>query len=104
MRRRWFYWQTYGPKTLDSDYHGTLNIGSEEQVSINQMIDLIEEIAGYTVVREYNPNMPVGVKGRFSNDKIRSELNWEHNYSLKMGLEKTYSWIETMLKIKIINL
>ncbi len=88
-------------KFFDSDYHGPLNIGSEEQVSINQMIDLIEEIAGYKVVREYNTNMPVGVKGRSSNnDKIRSELNWEPIYSLKMGLEKTYSWIESMLKNK----
>lgn len=86
---------------FDSDYHGPLNIGSEEQVSINQMIDLIEEIAGYKVVREYNPNMPIGVKGRSSNnDKIRMELNWEPNYSLKMGLEKTYTWIETMLQNK----
>ena len=65
------------------------------------MIDLIEEIAGYTVVREYNPNMPIGVKGRSSNnDKIRLELNWEPNYSLKMGLEKTYTWIENMLQNK----
>lgn len=86
---------------FDSDYHGPLNIGSEEQVSINQMIDLIEEIACYKVVREYNPNMPIGVKGRSSNnDKIRMELNWEPNYSLKMGLEKTYTWIETMLQNK----
>jgi GDP-D-mannose 3',5'-epimerase len=88
-------------KFFDSDYHGPLNIGSEEQVSINQMISLIEEIAGYKVVREYNTNMPVGVKGRSSNnDKIRSELQWEPSYSLKMGLEKTYSWIESMLKNK----
>ena len=88
-------------KFFDSDYHGPLNIGSEEQVSINQMIDLIEEIAGYKVVRKYNTNMPVGVKGRSSNnDKIRTELNWEPNYSLKMGLEKTYTWIETIIKKK----
>ena len=86
-------------KFFESDFHGPLNIGSQEQVSINQMIDLIEEISGYTVVREYNPNMPVGVKGRSSNnDKIRSELNWEPRYSLKMGLEKTYVWIESMLR------
>ena len=84
---------------FNSDFHGPINIGSEEQVSINQMIDLIEEIAGYKVVREYNTNMPVGVKGRSSNnDKIRSELNWEPRYDLRMGLEKTYAWIESMLK------
>ena len=88
-------------KFFDSVYHGPINIGSEEQVSINQMLDIIEEIAAYKVVREYNTNMPVGVKGRSSNnDKIRSELNWEPSYSLKMGLEKTYAWIESMLKNK----
>ena len=88
-------------KFFDSNYHGPLNIGSEEQVSINQMIDIIEDISNYRVVREYNTNMPVGVRGRSSNnDRIRSELSWQPKYSLKMGLEKTYEWIETMLKKK----
>ena len=88
-------------KFFDSSYHGPLNIGSEEQVSINQMIDLIEDIANYKVTREYNIHMPVGVRGRSSNnDKIRSELNWQPKHSLKMGLEKTYTWIEAMLKKK----
>ena len=88
-------------RLFDSDYHGPINIGSEEQVSINQMIDLIEEIANYKVVKEYNFNMPVGVRGRSSNnDMIRSKLNWQPSYSLKMGLEITYEWIEGMLKNK----
>ena len=83
---------------FNSNFHGPINIGSEEQVSINQMIDLIEEIADYKVDRIYNTNMPIGVRGRSSNnDKIRKELSWEPKYKLKEGLEKTYHWIEDML-------
>ncbi len=88
-------------KFFESNYHGPINIGSEEQVSINQMIGLIEEIAKYKVTKNYNTKMPVGVKGRSSNnDKIKKELNWEPNYSLKQGLTETYNWIEGMLKNK----
>lgn len=88
-------------KLFESKHSGPLNVGSEEQVSINQMINLIEEIANYKVIRKYNLNMPVGVRGRSSNhEKIRSQLNWEPSYSLKRGLEKTYIWIESMLKNK----
>lgn len=86
-------------KLFHSDFHGPINIGSEEQVSINQMIDTIEDIANYKVSRQYNINMPVGVRGRSSNnDKIKKELSWEPQYSLRQGLEKTYHWIEDMIK------
>jgi len=86
---------------FDSKYHGPINIGSEEQVSINQMIELIEEISEYKVIKKYNTKMPLGVKGRSSNnDKIKEELNWEPSYSLKQGLYKTYHWIEGMIKDK----
>ena len=85
-------------KFFSSNFHGPLNIGSEEQVSINQMIGIIEDIAEYKVNKIYNNSMPIGVRGRSSNnDKIRSELSWEPKYSLKQGLEKTYFWIENML-------
>ena len=83
---------------FNSDFNGPINIGSEEQVSINQMIDIIEDIANYHVNRQYNINMPVGVRGRSSNnDKIKKELSWEPKYSLRQGLEKTYNWIENMI-------
>ena len=83
---------------FNSDFNGPINIGSEEQVSINQMIDIIEDIANYKVNRQYNINMPVGVRGRSSNnDKIKKELSWEPKYSLRQGLEKTYNWIENMI-------
>ena len=83
---------------FNSDFNGPINIGSEEQVSINQMIDIIEDIANYNVNRQYNINMPVGVRGRSSNnDKIKKELSWEPKYSLRQGLEKTYNCIENMI-------
>ena len=84
---------------FNSDFHGPINIGSEEQVSINQMIDMIEDIADYKVSRQYNTNMPVGVRGRSSNnEKIKKELSWEPRYNLRQGLEKTYYWIEDMIR------
>ena len=85
-------------KLFDSKYNGPINIGSEEQVSINQMISIIEEIANYKVNKNFNLDMPLGVRGRSSNnDKILKELNWKPNFDLKNGLEKTYGWIEKMI-------
>ena len=88
-------------KLFHSDSHGPINIGSEVQVSINEMIDIIEEIANYKIERIYNTNMPVGVRGLSSNnDKIKRELSWEPTFTLRSGLEITYKWIEDMLKSK----
>jgi nucleoside-diphosphate-sugar epimerase len=86
-------------KLFDSNFNGPVNIGSEEQVSINEMVNLIEEIANYSVQRKYNKDMPVGVRGRSSNnDKIKKELSWEPSHSLKEGLTKTYNWIDSIIK------
>ena len=88
-------------KLFNSKSSGPINIGSEEQVSINQMIDIIEDIAQFKVVRNYNLEMPVGVRGRSSNnEKIIKELAWQPKYSLRQGLEKTYYWREEMLTTK----
>jgi nucleoside-diphosphate-sugar epimerase len=70
------------------------NLGSSEQVSINQMINQIEEISGYKVDRKYMLNKPKGVRGRNSdNEKIIKVYNWQPSTLLKDGLEKTYKWI-----------
>ena len=75
------------------------NLGSNEQVSINQMIELIEEIGGYKVEKNYQLDKPKGVRGRSSdNEKIKKLLNWEPSISLKTGLETTYSWIFNQIK------
>ena len=77
-----------------SDFHEPLNIGSEEQVSINQMISIIEEIASYKVKKNYQLDKPLGVRGRSSDNKLVSQkLDWSPKLNLKQGLELTYSWI-----------
>ena len=88
-------------KLFDSEHHGPINIGSEEKVSINEMIDKIEKIADKKVKRNYQLDKPKGVRGRNSdNTLIRNQLNWEPKFSLYQGLEKTYDWIFTEIKKK----
>jgi nucleoside-diphosphate-sugar epimerase len=71
-----------------------VNVGSSELVSINQMIDIIEKIAGITVRRNYNLDAPKGVRGRNSDNTLIQEIyGWEPSISLADGLEKTYQWI-----------
>ena len=84
-----------GTKNLFSNkFSEPFNIGSEEQVSINQMIEIIEDIAKYKVNKEYELDKPKGVRGRSSNnDLVREKLNWDIEFKLKDGLEKTYKWI-----------
>ncbi len=63
-------------------------------VSINDLVDLVEEISGTTLKRKYNLGAPKGVRGRSSdNAKIRAELGWAPSVSLRTGMEKTYAWI-----------
>jgi GDP-D-mannose 3', 5'-epimerase len=64
-------------------------------VTINQLADIVEEIAGIKLERNYNLNAPKGVNGRNSdNTKIKQYLGWEPSIRLKDGLSKTYTWIE----------
>jgi len=79
---------------MDSDIREPINLGSSELVSINRLVDIVEEIAGVKLKRIYNPNAPLGVAGRNSdNTLIRRYLNWEPSTPLRVGLEKTYAWI-----------
>ena len=71
-----------------------LNLGSSELVSINQLVDIVEGIAGIKLERRYNLGAPKGVNGRNSdNTKIQALLGWEPSVRLQDGMEKTYSWI-----------
>jgi GDP-D-mannose 3',5'-epimerase len=77
-----------------SDVAEPLNIGSAETVTINQLVDIVEEIAGVRLERRYNPGAPKGVRGRTSdNTMIRDRLGWEPSTTLADGLEHTYRWI-----------
>jgi nucleoside-diphosphate-sugar epimerase len=71
-----------------------VNIGSAELVSINDLVSIVEDIAGVQLKREYDLSAPQGVRGRNSdNTMIRNLYGWEPNISLRDGLEKTYSWV-----------
>jgi nucleoside-diphosphate-sugar epimerase len=79
---------------MSAAVHDPVNLGSAELVSINQLVDLVEEIAGAQLRRRYDPTKPKGVRGRNSdNALIREILHWEPAISLRDGLHETYAWI-----------
>ena len=79
---------------MEGSIAGPLNVGSNELVTINRLVDIVEEIAGVKLKRVYNLQAPKGVNGRNSdNTKIRELMGWEPSISLRDGLEKTYRWI-----------
>ncbi len=79
----------------ESDYTDPVNLGSSELVSINQMVDMIEQIAGTNLERKYLLDKPQGVRGRNSDNSLIKKITggWEPSVKLFHGLEKTYSWI-----------
>ncbi len=85
----------YGTRTLmASDIREPLNIGSDELVTIHQLIDIVEGIAGVTLKRRYDLSAPKGVRGRCSdNTEIKRKLGWAPSIRLRDGMEKTYRWI-----------
>lgn len=84
-------------RLLRSNFTGPVNIGSDEMVTINQLVDIVADIAGKTVTRNHVPG-PLGVRGRNSDNRlIREKLGWAPSATLKSGLETTYAWIERQL-------
>ena len=102
--------QTRSFQYIDDCLHGTqsimesgiiepINLGSAEMVSINQLVDLVEDIAGIKLKRSYKLDAPKGVRGRSSdNTLIKEKLGWEPSVTLRTGLEKTYVWILDQMK------
>jgi len=90
---------TQGTQAIaESDIHEPINLGSSELVTINQLVDIAEEIAGIRLKRNYKLDAPKGVNGRNSdNTLIQEYLNWEPSIRLKDGLAKTYEWIESQI-------
>ena len=79
---------------MDSSILEPINLGSSEAVTINQLVDIVEQIAGIKLKRKYDLSAPKGVNGRNSdNTLIEKYLNWEPSVPLRIGLEKTYAWI-----------
>lgn len=83
---------------MNSEIIEPLNLGSDEMVSINQLVDIAEEIGGIKLTRHYNLDAPKGVNGRNSdNTFIKEKLQWAPSIRLKDGLERTYAWIHDQM-------
>jgi GDP-D-mannose 3',5'-epimerase len=81
-------------RLTDSDIREPLNIGSEQLVTVNELADIVENVAGIKLERRYNLDAPQGVRGRNSdNTLITKSLGWAPSISLEYGMEKTYEWI-----------
>ncbi len=81
-----------------SEFSGPVNIGSEEMVTINQLVDLVSDIAGKRLHKRHISG-PTGVRGRNSDNRLIEErLGWKPSASLRSGLEKTYAWIELQMR------
>jgi nucleoside-diphosphate-sugar epimerase len=71
-----------------------LNVGSDELVTINELVSMVEDIAGVTLKRRYNLDAPQGVRGRNSdNTRIKTQLGWAPSTPLRDGMEATYRWV-----------
>jgi nucleoside-diphosphate-sugar epimerase len=90
-------------KLMHSDYRQPLNLGQDRLVTINQLADIIAEIAGISIQKKHIAG-PQGVRGRNSdNTRLREVLGWEPQVSLEEGLAYTYRWIESQVKMKMIQ-
>lgn len=87
---------------LYSDIEDPINLGSSELVTINGLVDIVEDIAGVKLERKYNLSAPKGVNGRNSdNTLIQEHLGWEPSIRLRDGMEKTYRWIEKEYRARL---
>ena len=88
-------------RIMRSDYDRPLNLGTDELVSVDQLVDMVSEIAGKRLVKRHDRSRPQGVRGRNSdNSRLREVLGWEPSILLKDGLKPTYRWIAEMLARK----
>jgi len=87
-------------RLMDSEFLGPVNIGSEEMVTINRLVETVAKVAGKTIHINHIDG-PLGVRGRNSNnDLIREKLQWDYGMSLEEGISKTYAWISEQIKKK----
>ncbi len=85
-------------RLMDSDVPEPLNVGSDQLVSINELVDIVEAIAGIKLKRDYNLDAPKGVRGRNSdNTLIKKRLGWAPSIRLEDGMAKTYAWIHDQM-------
>ena len=91
----------YGTRVIaESEIREPINLGSSELVTIDQLVDIVEDIAGVKLERHYQLDAPKGVNGRNSdNTKILEYLGWEPSIRLRDGMAKTYEWIESEMLV-----
>ena len=88
-------------RLMDSDFVGPVNIGSEEMVTINQLVDIAASVEGKKITKVHVDG-PLGVRGRNSNnDLIRKKLGWDYSMTLEEGIKKTYEWIRWQVSKQI---
>tara|TARA_Y100000766_G_C18668028_1_gene488570 strand:- start:436 stop:723 length:288 start_codon:yes stop_codon:yes gene_type:complete len=84
---------------MDSTFLGPVNIGSEEMVTINELVNITAKVAGKAVSRRHKLDAPLGVRGRNSNnDLVREKLGWDYEQTLEEGIRKTYAWIDEQVQ------
>ena len=84
-------------RLMDSNFLGPVNIGSEEMVTINQLVDTTAKVAG-KIIEKKHIDGPLGVRGRNSNnDLVREKLGWDYSQTLEEGITKTYKWISSQI-------
>ena len=89
---------------MQSDYNQPLNLGQDRLVTINQLAEMVAEIAGIRIIKKHVPG-PQGVRGRNSdNTRLRQVLGWEPEISLEEGLSLLYKWIEGEVQKKLRNI
>lgn len=87
-------------RLMHSDFHDPLNLGQDRLVTINQLIDMVEAIAGKKPRRRYDLTKPQGVRGRNADlELMKKAFGWEPKFSLEEGLTITYRWIEAQLRL-----
>jgi GDP-D-mannose 3',5'-epimerase len=85
-------------RLMMSDYSNPINIGSEEMVSINELVELVGRISGKQIIKNHKLNAPTGVRGRNSSNKlIRKILDWDYSIDLTLGMDLTYKWISSQI-------
>ena len=88
-------------RLMDSDFQGPVNIGSEEMVTINQLVETAAKVSGKVVQKMHKLDAPLGVRGRNSNnDLIREKLGWDYSQTLEEGIRKTYEWIKGQIEAR----
>ncbi len=86
-------------RIMASDYHEPLNLGTEELVTIDELVDLVTRIAGKRITKRHNLRGPQGVRGRNSNNtRLREVLGWEPSVPLERGLTSTFEWIADQIR------